>query len=360
MKFTNKKNSQLIWLAIIITIVAYAIWDLRKDKNVFLLIDGIGILIAIVVISFSPHFFLKRINPERWMPTIFFSVGIILMVVGCLSSLYFSNNMKNFKIIGYIGEIWPLILGAALGGNYCSDAILGQKFNKVLQKVKPLYALPAIIIFVILPLLYATNKIDVTTIGWALFVGFSPLIALFILNSTKSNSNEWDSAFVMLVVGFFMIVITILGTHHLLSEIYVTPEIGKSYTPTDSFNFVKNFIPVYSGSIGAGLILKSIAENNVPFELEKWTKEYFKQAKFDHIDNELLIFTRILENSGQVQTIKVKTSKSVITDLENNAFRRHEYGNAAEKWFNEELRKTAQMNNKELTFRMPKKDNLLN
>lgn len=360
MKFIKNKNSQLLWLAIIIAIVAYALWDLRKDKNVFLLIDGIGILIALVVISFSPHFFLKRKSPERWMPTKFFSVGIILMVVGCLSSLYLSNNMKNFKIIGYIGEIWPLILGAALGGNYCSDAILGQKFNGALQKVKPLHALPAIIIFVIIPLLYAANKIDLTTIGWALVVGFSPLIALLILNSTNNNPNEWESAYVMLVVGFFMIVITILGTYYLLNDIYVPPGLGKSYVPTDSFNFVKNFIPVYSGSIGAGLILKAIAENNVPFELEKWTKDYFKQAKFEHIDNGLLIFTRILVNSGQVQTIKVKTSKSVITDLENNAFRRHEYGNAAEKWFNEELRKTSQMNNKELTFIMPKKDNLLN
>lgn len=328
-----------------------------KDSR-WLFFYSLCFLLVFVLTAYSPHRFTEYNNAESLQPPIFFMAGAFLIVVGCFMSFYFSKAMSNLNTLGHIGEIGPLILGAVVGGNYCSDAILGQKLNGKVYRLEwnPLSLVgPAIII---ITLFFQINNpslfLSIIIIG----IGLSPLIALSLLSFSLKLTKERDTAFWTLVIGFMLIVVAILGTMFLLDAIYHARNAAEPYSQTMAFILVKNLVPAYCASIGAGLILRAIQENITPFSLSKWAEKHFKYLEIVSVSETELIFRRDIQNSQQKQTITLGIGPTLISALKENAFERNLYGAAAGRWLSEYLDTPNRAKDAEIGTSLPNADKL--
>lgn len=347
------------WLAllVILAVISALIFFMTPPGKKHVLFWAVALLFAFAAVWYIPHYFRERWVKPGSLPAVYFLSGTVLIILGCVSSAFFSAEVGEQRQWGHIAEVIPLVLGAVIGGTYCCDAILGQDFDEESFQLGFLGALSgAIPIVTVLGMLCLPPFHPGIGIS-ILFAAISPSIATVVMNKSRDNRPNLDVAFLVFLTGGFLILVAAV------TAIWILPAV-MDYQPRVAFfdnaqilSVVKNLVPSYCGAIGAGLITRGMERNVTPFSLKNWVIRHFDAFEFISATDDQVQF-RLKQASNPDQIIVMTVDETVLQAMRSESRKRARYGEKMHKWLNNAARQKTHKKQQLLELHTPKAETL--
>lgn len=354
----NKITWGWIALAAILAVLSVFIFSIAPANRRVVLTLAVMLLFVFAIVWYVPHMYRERQCEPSYLPAVYFVIGTVLIVLGCMSSAFLSAEVGEQGQWGHIAEVVPLVLGAVVGGTYCCDAILGQDFDDGSFQLGPWGAVAGAAPIFFLLCVSCLPPYEFWTIIAILCASFSPALAIAIMKKTAENRLSQDAAFYIFLMGAFLIFVA--G----VTAIWILPA-AMNYQPRLPFfekaqivNIVKNLVPSYCGAIGAGLITRSMERNFTTFSFEDWINRYFDMFDLVSVATDGAQLTWKNKEFRPGQTIVMTLDPTVLEAMTSGSRKRAPYGKKLSKWLSEEAKQKSHKNKNVLELTTSKAENL--
>ncbi|MFN3791134.1 hypothetical protein [Massilia sp.] len=314
-------------------------------------------LFSFSLIWYLPHQFRAWNVPVTYLPVTYFFAGTILIVLGCLASAHLSRLHFKAEQWQSIAESIPLLLGAVVGGTYCGNAILGQEFDGKRCRVGPIGTLSGAILLLLVLMTLRTGPLQFDLWLAMLVATLSPSLALVFIGLPIEERPTADRAFRVFMTGVFLIFVAAVTALWLFAKV-TYPDLNTTFLEKrDVVSMLKNLVPSYCGSIGAGLIARGM-ETNVPrFSLMSWVEENF--GGFEAIKATGNKVELELKSPYIGRVIEMTLEKSDVDAMTLSSETRREYGRVLRDWLNTELYTASPRGAPRVTFDAPRVETLI-